>query len=58
MTMSLGRLSRLAVGDVIRLDVPVSAAVSVRADGQVLLQGHPTTSEGQIAIRVGGRHGD
>ena len=54
--MSLGRLSRLAVGDVIRLEVPVSAAVDVRADGRVLLQGYPTTSEGQIAIRVGRRH--
>lgn len=52
-SMSLGRLSRLAVGDVIRLDVPVSGAVKVRADGHVVLQGHPTTSEGQIAIRVG-----
>jgi flagellar motor switch protein FliM len=50
--MSLGRLSRLAVGDVIRLEVPVGGAVNVRADGHLLLRGHPTTSEGQIAIRV------
>jgi flagellar motor switch/type III secretory pathway protein FliN len=53
--MTRGRLSRLAVGDLIRLDVPVTGAVDVRADGHVLLRGHPTTNEGQIAIRVAAR---
>ncbi len=54
--MSLGQLSRLKVGDTIRLDTPVGGKVSVRADGRVLLRGHPTTSGGQIAIRVVGGH--
>jgi len=54
--MTLGHLSSLKAGDTIRLDVPVGAAVDVRADGHVVLRGHPTTSGGQIAIRVEGRH--
>jgi flagellar motor switch protein FliM len=54
--MTLGQLSRLRVGDTIRLDVPVGGIVSVRADGRVLLRGNPTTSGGQIAIRVVGGH--
>jgi flagellar motor switch protein FliM len=54
--MTLGQLSRLKVGDVIRLETPVGGKVVVRADGRVLLRGHPTTSGGQIAVRVVGRH--
>jgi flagellar motor switch protein FliN/FliY len=54
--MPLGKLASLKVGDVIRLDLPVGAAVDVRADGHVVLRGHPTTHSGQIAIRVSGRH--
>jgi flagellar motor switch protein FliM len=54
--MSLGRLSRLKVGDTLRLDVPVGGAVQLRVDGRPLLRGHPTTQSGQIAIRVTGRH--
>lgn len=54
--MTLGQLSRLRVGDTIRVDTPVGGKVSVRADGRVLLRGHPTTSGGQIAIRVVGGH--
>jgi flagellar motor switch protein FliM len=54
--MPLGRLASLKVGDVVRLDLPVGAAVDVRADGHVVLRGHPTTNAGQIAIRVAGRH--
>jgi flagellar motor switch protein FliM len=53
MKMTLGQLSRLRVGDTIRLDVAVGAAISVRTDGRVVLRGHPTTSAGQIAIRIG-----
>ncbi len=55
--MTLGRISTLKVGDTIRLDVPVGAAVNVRVDGHKLLRGHPTTSLGQIAIRVASGHG-
>lgn len=54
--ISLGQLSRLKVGDTIRVDTPVGGKVSVRADGRVLLRGHPTTNAGQIAIRVVGGH--
>jgi flagellar motor switch protein FliM len=54
--MPLRTLSRLKVGDTIRLDVPVGGAVSVRIDGRVLLRGHPTTQAGQIAIRLLPRH--
>jgi flagellar motor switch protein FliM len=52
MKMTLGNLSSLRVGDTIRLDVPVGGAINVRADGRVVLRGHPTTSAGQIAIRI------
>jgi flagellar motor switch protein FliM len=52
MKVTLGHLSRLRVGDTLRLDVPVGAAINVRADGRVVLRGHPTTSAGQIAIRI------
>jgi flagellar motor switch protein FliM len=54
--MPLGRLAALKVGDIIRLDVQVGAAVDVRADGHPVLRGHPTTNAGQISIRVLGRH--
>ena len=54
--MPLGRLAALKVGDVIRLDLAVGAAVDVRADGHVVLRGQPTTHSGQIAVRVSGRH--
>lgn len=54
--LALGRLAALKQGDVIRLDVPVGGAVNVRADGNVVLRGHPTTNAGQIAIRIAGRH--
>jgi flagellar motor switch protein FliM len=52
MKITLGHLSRLRVGDTVRLDVPVGGAISVCADGRVVLRGHPTTSAGQIAIRI------
>jgi len=54
--MTIGQLSSLRAGDTIRLDVPVGAAVDVRADGHAVLRGHPTTHAGQIAIRIEGRH--
>jgi flagellar motor switch protein FliM len=50
--MTLGHLARLRVGDMVRLDVPVGGAINVRADGHVVLRGHPTTNAGQIAIRI------
>jgi flagellar motor switch protein FliM len=54
--MPLRALSRLKVGDTIRLEVPVGGAIAVRIDGKVLLRGHPTTQGGQIAIRLLPRH--
>jgi flagellar motor switch protein FliM len=52
MKLTIGHLSGLKVGDTIRLDVAVGAAINVRTDGRVVLRGHPTTSAGQIAIRI------
>ena len=52
MPMSLGRIASLRVGDTLRLDVPVGGTVHVRAEGRSVLRGHPTTSAGQIAIRI------
>jgi flagellar motor switch protein FliM len=54
--MPIGALSRLQVGDTIRLEVPVGGVVDVRIDGRVLLRGRPTTQAGQIAIRLLSRH--
>jgi flagellar motor switch protein FliM len=54
--MKLGELSALAVGDVLDLDVPVGGVVKVRAGNRFLLEGHPTTSGTQVAIRVARRH--
>lgn len=54
--MTLGDLSSLKAGDTIRLEVPVGAAVNIRADGHIVLRGQPTTNAGQIAIRIEGRH--
>jgi len=54
--MPIGTLSRLKVGDTVRLDVPVGGVVDVRIDGRVLLRGRPTTQAGQIAIRLLSRH--
>jgi flagellar motor switch protein FliM len=55
--MRLDKLSALKVGDVIDLDVPVGGVVKVRAGNCFLLDGHPTTSGSQVAIRVARRHG-
>jgi flagellar motor switch protein FliM len=52
MKITLRQLSNLRVGDTIRLDVPVGGTIDVRADGHAVLRGHPTTSAGQIAIRL------
>jgi flagellar motor switch protein FliM len=56
MQMTLGQLACLRVGDVVRLDVPVGGAVHLRAEGRSVLRGHPTTSAGQIAIRIDRGH--
>jgi flagellar motor switch protein FliM len=52
MKLTLRQLTNLRVGDTIRLDVPVGGTINVRADGHPVLRGHPTTSAGQIAIRL------
>jgi flagellar motor switch protein FliM len=50
--LTLRDLAALRVGDVLALPTVVGAAVPVRADGQVLLRGHPTTSGSHVALRV------
>jgi flagellar motor switch protein FliM len=55
--MRVGDVSRLKVGDTLRLDVPVSGWVSVRADERELLRGRPTTSGGRIAVKISGHEG-
>ncbi len=54
--MRLGALSALRVGDILDLDVPVGGVVKVRVGNRFLLDGHPTTSGTQVAIRVARRH--
>ncbi len=48
----LGQLAELRVGDTLRLDVPVTSLVSVRADGHELMRGRPTNSGGRIGVRI------
>ena len=55
--MSLGRLASPQGRRRHPARRPSQRAVNVRADGHVLLRGQPTTNAGQIAVRVGGRHG-
>jgi flagellar motor switch protein FliM len=43
---------RLAVGDTLKLDVPVNADVTVRAESREIFRGRPTTSAGQIALAI------
>lgn len=50
--MPLSRVAALAVGDTLRLDLPVHGLVSVRAHDKVILRGRPTTAFGRIAVRV------
>jgi flagellar motor switch protein FliM len=54
--MRVGDIAALAVGDTLRLDVPVSGLVSVSANGHELMRGRPTTSAGRIAVKVVPRH--
>jgi flagellar motor switch protein FliM len=50
--LRVGEIASLRVGDTLRLDVPVSGLVSVRANGHELLRGRPTTSAGRIAVKI------
>jgi flagellar motor switch/type III secretory pathway protein FliN len=58
--LPIGRMASLAVGDTLRLDVPVAGLVSIRASDQELMQGRPTSSAGRIAVKLvtleGARH--
>jgi flagellar motor switch protein FliM len=49
-------IASLAVGDLLRLDLPVTAEARVHCDGQPLFRGRPTANAGQIAIEVTQRH--
>jgi flagellar motor switch protein FliM len=55
--MSLGDISALRVGDMLKLDVPLDGTVLVRSGGQPLLEAFPTTSGSRLAVRIAGRHG-
>ncbi len=54
MRIRVGELGALRVGDTLRLDVPVSGTVSIRANDQILMTGRPTTAGGRIAIKIAG----
>lgn len=56
-TMSLGAITALRVGDMLRLDVPLDGTVAVRCGEQPLLSGIPTTSGSRLAVRIAARHG-
>ena len=43
---------RLAVGDTLKLDVPVNGDVTLRAETREIFRGRPTTSAGQIALAI------
>lgn len=57
MTMTLGELAALRPGDMLRLDVPIDGTVQVRAGGQTLLSGTPTTAGSRLAVKITSRHG-
>jgi len=57
LSMRLGKVAALKVGDTLRLDVPVNGTVVVRAEDCELLRGRPTTSSGRIAVRISGHEG-
>lgn len=54
--MTLHDVAQLAVGDMLNLSARVDGQVRVHTSGNVVFSGHPTTSAGQIAIRID-RHG-
>lgn len=56
-SMPLGRVAALKVGDTLQLDVPVNGTVVVRAEDRELLRGRPTTSGGRIAVKISGHEG-
>jgi len=56
-TMSLGAITALRVGDMLRLDVPLDGTVAIRCGEQPLLAGIPTTSGSRLAVRIAARHG-
>jgi flagellar motor switch protein FliM len=55
--LPLARVASLAVGDVLRVPLPLDAAARVRVGSTVLFRGRPTTSGHQIAVAID-RHGD
>jgi flagellar motor switch protein FliM len=50
--LRVSELAMLRVGDTLRLDVPLDASLPLRVGDRVLFEGHPTTSGGQIALRL------
>lgn len=56
-TLKLGALAALRVGDTLPIDCPIDGPVHVRVGDQTLLFGTPTTSGSRLAVRIVGRHG-
>lgn len=49
-------IASLAVGDLLKLELPITTEARVHCDGQPLFRGRPTTSAGQLAIEISQRH--
>lgn len=54
-SLTLGQLTALKLGDTLRLDIPVNGDIDVRVEDQFLFKGQPTTSGTQLAIQIVGR---
>ena len=49
-------IASLAVGDLLKLELPITTEARVHCDGQPLFRGRPTTNAGQLAIEIRDRH--
>ncbi len=54
LVLTLGELTDLKIGDTLRLDVGVNAAIDVRVEDEVVFKGQPTTAGSQLAIEIVG----
>ena len=52
LSLTIGKLMALKVGDTLRLDVPVNGHIILRIDEEVLFRGQPTTTGTQLAIQI------
>jgi len=54
LVLTLGELTDLRIGDTLRLDVAVNAAIDVRVEDEVVFKGQPTTAGSQLAVEIVG----